>query len=248
MQAALTASEQGHTVILCEKNDRLGGVLTCEEGVPFKKKIKDYLANQARLIERAPIEVKLNTTVTPELARESAPDVIIAALGARPVIPPIKGIENKNVFSAEEVYCRPEVIGSKTIILGGGLVGVELALYLAHAGHNVMIMEMLPELNHGGNFLHQFAIDVEMKKYDIGLALGTTAVEITDEGVVGENAAGQTLYPADTVIYAIGQSPLREEADALRFCAPEFYSVGDCVVPKNILQATSMADAVARSI
>ena len=37
MQAALTAAERGHEVILCEKSDRLGGVLRCEERVPFKR-------------------------------------------------------------------------------------------------------------------------------------------------------------------------------------------------------------------
>jgi len=107
---------------------------------------------------------------------------------------------------------------------------------------------MMPALNHGGNFLHQFALDVELKKKHIKLALSTAAIEITEEGIVGETAGGQLFFAADTVVYAIGQSPLREEADALRFCAPEFYAIGDCVIAKNIMQATSMADAVARNI
>jgi hypothetical protein len=56
------------------------------------------------------------------------------------------------------------------------------------------------------------------------------------------------FFAADTVIYAIGQQPLRAEADAFRFCAPEFYQIGDCLAAKNIQQATSMAYAVARDI
>jgi NADPH-dependent 2,4-dienoyl-CoA reductase/sulfur reductase-like enzyme len=248
MQAALTTAQRGHTVILCEKNDRLGGVLICEENVPFKKKIKDYLAYLIRQVERAPIDVRLNTPVTAEVARELTPDVIIAALGARAVIPPIPGIAGENTISAEEAYRRPDAIGDRVIVLGGGLVGVELALFLADKGRDVTIVEMLPELNHGGNFLHQFALDVELKKKRVKLALSTAAVKITEEGIIGENAEGQIFFPADTVIFAIGQSPLRDEVDALRFCAPEFYAIGDCVIAKNILQATSMADAVARNI
>ncbi|NLT15207.1 MAG: FAD-dependent oxidoreductase [Clostridiales bacterium] len=248
MQAALTASNAGHKVILCEKSGRLGGSLTCEEAVPFKKKIKDYLAYQARLIANAPIEVRLNTAVTPELASALNPDVIIAALGARPVVPPVKGIGLAHVFSAEHVYEHTDSVGEKAVILGGGLVGVELAIYLASLGKDVTIMEMMPELNNGGNILHQHALDVEITRLNIRLALGTKAVEINDRGVLGCNDGGEALFEADTVIYAVGQAPLHEEADALRTSAPEFYIIGDCGIPKNIMQATSMADATARNL
>lgn len=248
MQASLTAAERGHTVILCEKRDRLGGVLTCEENVPFKKKIKEYLAWLVRQVERAPIDVRLNTPVTPDVAEGLSPDVIIAALGAQAVIPPIPGIDGKNVISAETAYHHPDAIGNRVVVLGGGLVGVELALFLADTNRNVAIVEMLPALNHGGNFLHQFALDVELRKKRVKLSLGTAAAGITDKGVDCRNAEGRLFFAADTVIYAIGQSPLREEAYALSFYAPEFYAIGDCVVAKNIMQATSMADAVARNI
>lgn len=56
------------------------------------------------------------------------------------------------------------------------------------------------------------------------------------------------LFEADTVIYAIGQQPLHDEVDALRFCAPEFHQIGDCLTPKNIQLATSMAYSIARDI
>jgi hypothetical protein len=56
------------------------------------------------------------------------------------------------------------------------------------------------------------------------------------------------LYPADTIVYAVGQQPLHDEADALRFCAPEFHQIGDCWIPRNIYQATRMAFAIARNI
>ena len=84
MQAALTAAARGHKVILCEKTGQLGGVLLCEEKVPFKKHLGEYLQHQALMISREKnIEVRLNTEVTPALARELQPDVIVAALGAR---------------------------------------------------------------------------------------------------------------------------------------------------------------------
>jgi len=248
MQAALACAERGHRVILCEKSERLGGVLNCEEGVPFKSKIKAYLAYQRREIGRAAIDVRLNTAVTPELARMLEPDAIIAALGARPLKPAIPGIDGGNVVGAEEAYKRAERLGGKIIVLGGGRVGTELAVYLATLGRKVAIMELMPRLNSGGNILHQNALDVEIAKYGIELFLGARALEIGEAGVTAECRGKTGLYEADTVIYAVGQAPLYDEAAALSLCAPEFYMGGDCAVPKNIMQATAMADACAKNI
>jgi 2,4-dienoyl-CoA reductase-like NADH-dependent reductase (Old Yellow Enzyme family)/thioredoxin reductase len=253
MQAALTASERGHEVILVEKSGSLGGALRCEEAVPFKKHLAEYLERQARFVGRAAVDVRLNTPATPELAEELRPDVIIAALGARPVVPNIKGIDGQNVCGAEDVYYNPEKAGKNVVILGGGLVGCELGIYLASLGRRVTIVEMLDSLNDGGNMLQGLAIRLELKRLGIAAHLSTKALEITGQGLVacpadGNGSGERTLFEADTVIYAVGQRPLREEAEALRFCAPEFYQIGDCLTPKNITEATRAAYNIARDI
>lgn len=252
MQAAITCAERGHKVILCEKGGRLGGTLRCEERVPFKKKLDDYIEYQVREIGKAAVEVRLNTAVTKELAEVIAPDVIIAALGARPVVPKIKGIDGKNVLSAEEAYVEPERMGKRVAILGGGLVGAELGIYLAMLGREVTIIEMLEKLNDGGNFLHMIGLEGQLAKYGIKVYLNTKAEDISEKGVVGipviDSDGSARLFEADSVIYAVGQKPLSEEALELRYCAPEFHMIGDCVVPKNIMSATSAAFTIARDI
>ena len=280
MQAALTASERGHKVILCEKADRLGGVLRCEEKVPFKRLLANYLDYQARMISRAPIEVRLGTLVTPDLARAAEADVIIAAFGARPTIPKIAGIDGENVLGAADAYYHPERTGNNVVIIGGGLVGIELGIYLSALGRSVTIIEMMEALSDGGNPVHGLALINEIRKYSIQASTATRATEINERGVIGEyvgsvftlplcptvqaavlqsNSFGRAvradteegskkLFEADTVIYAVGQQALHDEADGLRFCAPEFHQIGDCFSPKNIHQATRMAFAVARDI
>lgn len=280
MEAALIASERGHQVILCEKEDRLGGVLRCEEKVPFKRLLSKYLDYQARMISRAPIEVRLGVTVTPEYAAAAEVDVLVAALGARPRVPKIRGIDGPNVLGAEEAYYHPEKTGENVVVLGGGLVGIELAIYLAGLGRTVTIMEMMETLSDGGNPIHALALIAEIDKYNIRVTTATKAVEIDHEGVIGEyvgsactlpasptvqaavlqsntfrtvlradaEIGSRKLYLADTVVYAVGQQPLHKEADALRFCAPEFHQIGDCWAPRNIHHATRMAFAVARDI
>ena len=241
MQAALTAAERGHRVILCEKSGRLGGVLLCEEKVPFKKHLGEYLALQARRVEESGVEVRLNTPVTPELARELAPDAIVASLGARPTVPPIPGIEGANVFKAEEIYVSPEKAGRRLVILGGGLVGCELAIFMAGLGREVTLLEMAPQLNFGTNLLHGKAIGLELRRLKVDVRLNTKAAQIAPDGVTGQGSEGECFFPADTVVCALGRTPLRDEAAALALCAPEFHVIGDCVIPATIWQATEAA-------
>ena len=248
MQAALSCAERGHEVILCERAGRLGGALRCEEKVPFKKNLDRYLNAQEQAVKAAPIDLRLNTAVTPELARELAPDVIIAATGARPVKPPIPGVDGDNVLSAEYAYVHPEAVGEQVVILGAGLVGVELGIFLAMQGRKITIVEMAPEMNDGGNFLHASGLRVQIRKYGIGIHCNTRAERIAQDGVTCSAEGKSVFFPADTVVYAVGQRSIDEDALALNLCAPEFFMLGDCVTPRNIVSATGAAYTVARDI
>jgi 2,4-dienoyl-CoA reductase-like NADH-dependent reductase (Old Yellow Enzyme family)/thioredoxin reductase len=204
MQAALTAAERGHRVILCEQTDSLGGALRCEEKVPFKRLLAAYLGYQERMIAGAPIEVRLGATVTPESARDVAPDVIIAALGGTACLPAIPGVHGSNVLGAEEVYRRPELTGPRVVVLGGGLAGIELAIYLAGLGRSVTILEMMETLSDGGNPVHGLALMNEIARLQIQVSTSTKATRVDDAGVVGEYVGGAyTLPPCPTVRAAV---------------------------------------------
>lgn len=269
MEAALTAAERGHEVVLFEKSNELGGALLCEEHIPFKKNLSIYLKRQALKVQRSNVEVNMNTALTSEIARNYQPDVIISAMGARPIVPGIKGIDRKNVVGAQEVYYHPEIVGEKAVVMGGGLVGLELGLYLAQNQHDITIIEMAPgtlatppkvdgvsarmsgvmEIPAGYPFIQGIAIREEMEKLDnIRIKCSTKALEATDQGLLVEDEEGQKLLEADTIIYAIGQKPFREKSSDLSKCAPEFYQVGDCITPRNIYYATSEAYQAAMDI
>jgi 2,4-dienoyl-CoA reductase-like NADH-dependent reductase (Old Yellow Enzyme family)/NADPH-dependent 2,4-dienoyl-CoA reductase/sulfur reductase-like enzyme len=248
MQAALTAAENGHEVILCEKSGRLGGRIRCEENVPFKKHLKRYIEQRERLLAKAGVEVRLNTEVTPEYAKSTEADVIIAAIGADPLIPDIPGIDGANVIGAEEAFLNPAKVKSSALILGAGLVGTELAIYLHGLGKKVHIIEKTAQFNHGSNELHGMAVESKLAEEGIEVSFSTAAVKIDAGGVWCKTPAGERYYEADTVIYAVGQKPLTEEAMALYGCAAHFYPLGDCVTPGNIGDATAQAMTIARNI
>ena len=246
MEAAIQAAKMGHTVTLCEKTGRLGGVLNCEEKVPFKKNLGRYLRRQERLLEVNGVTVKLNTPVTPALAEELKPDVIIASLGARPVVPPVPGIEK--ALLAEDVLMNVESVKGDAVIMGAGQVGLELAIWLAQLGHKATIVEMAekPGIDIRGVAFMYYGIT--MDRLGVELRLSTKAVAVNDGSLTVETADGREDIPADTVICAVGQRPLSEEADALAFCAPEFHLIGDCAKPANVLTATRQAYAIARNL
>ncbi|MDR0817922.1 MAG: NAD(P)/FAD-dependent oxidoreductase [Clostridiales Family XIII bacterium] len=196
MQAALTAANRGHSVILCEKSGELGGALRCERKVPFKQNVQIYLDRQQALIQKHPaIYLRLNTEATPKLAEEVKPDVIIAAIGAKQLIPDIKGIDGPNVMPVEHAFLHAEEVGDRAIILGGGLSGIEMAIYLSGLGKKATIMEMADSLNFSGNIIHSMAITGEIERYGIPVVTSIRAVEISAEGVTGEYV-GSTFSPA----------------------------------------------------
>lgn len=268
MQTAITAAKRGHKVTLVEKGDRLGGCLLIEEKVPFKQNLERYLRTMARRCENDPdIEVILNTAATPEWAAERKPDVIVTALGSKPMVLPIPGIDK--AVCADEVYVNPDLAGENVAIMGGGLVGLELGLYLSGLGKKVTIVEMLPgtpatpgapkedtsasmsglmHIPAGFPFIQGDAIRYEMQYHytDMKVKCSTRALEVTDDGLkVDEEGVGEHVIPADTVIYAVGQVPLTDEALAFKPVAKEFYQIGDCVSASTIFNATSTGYQIA---
>ena len=248
MEAALTAARRGHKVILCEKGPKLGGVLLCEDKVPFKTHLKEYLERQAMLCARAGVEIRLNTTVTPEYAVAQKADVLIAALGARPVKPPVEGIDGTNVYAAEEVYLDAAKAGKKVVILGAGLVGVEMAIFLAQQGREAALVEILDRPNLENAAMHAMAVMKELRERKIPMHLNTRATKIRPDSVEIEGREGKGFLEADTVIYAAGMRAQRDDAIALSQCAPEFVMLGDCQTPKNIIAATQTAHTAAMLI
>ncbi|MCL1834610.1 MAG: NAD(P)/FAD-dependent oxidoreductase [Oscillospiraceae bacterium] len=249
MQAALTADSCGHEVILCEKGGELGGNILCEANVPFKEHLHEYILQQRMFIERTGIDVRLNTEVSTEYATILQPDAIIAAVGSEPVVPAIPGIGGANVHQAIDVFREPSLASGKTVILGAGFVGTELAIYL-HNEFNIEceIVEMLSTISDGGNHCQKQAIEDVIAQKCIPIHFDTKAIEITSGGVKCLGPEGEVTYSADTVIHAAGMSPLQEEALKFYRCAGVFHMVGECRKAADILFATSSAYTAARLI
>jgi 2,4-dienoyl-CoA reductase-like NADH-dependent reductase (Old Yellow Enzyme family)/NADPH-dependent 2,4-dienoyl-CoA reductase/sulfur reductase-like enzyme len=236
MQAAVTAAERGHEVILVEKADRLGGKLKFTDYDCHKEALRRYRDWLIRQVHKNRIDVRLNTEADQELLEYERPYAVIVAVGAEKTVPPIPGIDGAHVMHAYDAYFRQNEIGGRVVMIGGGLMGVEVGLHFADSGRDVTIVEMTDELAKDSNPIHKAALD-EMLELKCETMTSCTVVEIGVEGVKvrhnedagGANAGKEEIIPADNVLYAVGIRPNRETVEELR--ASEhyalFFSVGD---------------------
>ncbi|WP_406543673.1 FAD-dependent oxidoreductase [Clostridium ljungdahlii] len=239
MSAALQASARGHEVILFEKNSRLGGALLYEEYIPFKQDLFNYSQLLAKRLVETNIEVRLNTELTPELAKELHADIIICAVGSVPVVPPILGIDTSHkVVGIDAIHQSQPAVGDKVVILGGGLIGTETSIYLDSLGKDVTVVEMRNDYAPDTSEMHKIALEVTLKKGHVKMHLNTRAKEVTNEGLLCIDETGnEVLYPADTILVAAGMKPNSESVEALRYAAPRFFQIGDCVKVGKVLEA-----------
>lgn len=240
MEAAITAKQRGHEVVLLEKNGVLGGKLNFSRQVPFKRDLCKFMDYLIHMVEKNGVEVRLNTEATVELVEALEPDVVIAAVGAKALVPPIPGVDGANVITAEEAYRKVkagEDIGQKIAVLGGGDVGCETAVYLAQeAGKTVSLVEMTDTLAAASCAIPRTAITKEIEKC-VDAHTGSCCTRITKEGITYVDAAGEHTIQADTVVLSAGMVPQKEQAEAFRMIAGEFFPIGDCVKANNVRTA-----------
>ena len=240
MEAAITAKQRGHEVILLEKNSVLGGKLNFSRQVPFKRDLCKFMDYLIHMVEKTGVEVRLNTEATVALVESLEPDVVIAAVGAKALVPPIPGVDGANVITAEEAYRKVkagEDIGQKIAVLGGGDVGCETAVYLAQeAGKTVSLVEMTDTLAAASCAIPRTAITKEIEKC-VDAHTGSRCTGITKDGITYVDAAGEHSIQADTVVLSAGMVPQKDQAEAFRMIAGEFFPIGDCVKANNVRTA-----------
>ena len=241
LEAAITSYDRGHDVILCEKSDRLGGLVNLFARADFKSEYRRYIERQIRFVEERNIDVRLNTNVDLEYAKKIGADYIIAAIGADPIIPPIPGIDRKNVFPITEE--DESKFGEHVVIIGGGPSGAEEALYLRDKGHSVTVIEKRDRLELGAPYLQYTAVNEEYKKDTAPKAyLESEVVSINEDSVTIKNKKGELIdIPSDTVLIAVGMREKEQEAEALRDGAMEFRRIGDCLKAASVEKATRQA-------
>jgi len=240
MEAAVIASSRGHQVVLYEKGNELGGALRYAAAPSFKGDMKRYLDYLIRKTRQSGAEIRLSVAATVKAIRNDAPDVLILAVGAEPVVPDIPGIKLKHVVWAGDVDLDRVKTGGRVVVAGAGMTGCETALHLALQCKQVTIIDMLEEseIARDASLTGRLALKELLERNKVAVKTGMELVEVTDKAaVVLDNRKERQAIPADSVVLALGLRPLTAQVDKFRGLAVEEYVVGDCSKPGNLIGA-----------
>ena len=232
MQAAITAADRGHKVILCEKSDVLGGLLNFTDHTDHKIDIRNFKNVMIKEVEMCPIEVRLNCEVTPEMIADIAPEAVILAVGSDNLMLPIEGIEN--ALTAMDVYFADfKNLGKSTIVLGGGLVGCEAAADYIDNGIEATIVEMQECLMPETTGLYRTAVHDFLDKNGAKYELNAKVIKVGKDFVIAEQNGKEITLKADTVVNAMGRRS--HPVDALKEAINvPVWTIGDCTRARQI--------------
>jgi len=238
LSAAVTAARRGHDVHLFEKEDVIGGQLLLAHQPPHRGEIKNALRYFTSEVARLGIPVTLNRSFSADDARALKPAAIIVATGASAVQPDVPGADLPHVLSGWRVIAGLEQAGQTCVVVGGGLVGIEVADYLADQGKKVIMIvrsEMLKKAVHADRvyYLDRIAeLNIEVLSNMELLAVGPDWVEIKQEGRVR-----RTLHDIDNVIFCTGYASRKAETDSLEGLGIAVHYAGDVGGPRKFFQA-----------
>lgn len=239
MEAAIMAAKAGHNVQLFEKTDRLGGQFLLASIPPGKGEISAFIAWQIKQLSKLNVGVHLNTGVTEEVIESFQPDVVIVATGGKPIIPDLPGIDKPNVVTVYNVLLGKVTVGSKVVVIGGGLVGAETANHLANHGKMVTLVEMLPEIAADELGIPRMYLLKALEAGNVTILTESTVKEILDDGVVVVKGGKEEFIKADTIVLAVGSEPENKLESILEGKQLKVIKIGDAVKVRKVLDAVA---------
>lgn len=240
MEAARVAAIRGHKVSLYEKNGELGGNLIPGGSHNFKKEVRELNAWYQNELNGLPVEIHTGETITAGQLRNMNADVIVLATGSVPVMPNVPGMDDGKVLGCMDAFAHPEKVGQKVVVIGGGLVGCEMALDYAQTGKEVTVVEALPKILSAGipSPIPNGQMIPDLFEYHHVIVLENHRLSAVEDGKIILESDGQKKeLDADSVIIAVGFRPAPSMAQDLSGCGAVVYEIGDGQKVSTILHA-----------
>ena len=238
MAAAITAAGRGHRVQLFEADATLGGHLTLAHVPPHREELENALRFFRREVERRAIEVHLDHPFTADDARRLHPDEIILATGAESRTPDIPGVDLPHVVAGWRIIAGEAETGTSCVVIGGGLVGMEVADYLAHRGKRVIIVARSDLLKKAVHADRVYFLD-RIRELGIEVLTHTKVHEIGPRSVTVEPPNGwrRALLDVDSVVLCTGYVPRTRLGAELADLGVPVHLVGDVQGSRKFFEA-----------
>ena len=256
MSAATAAATRGHDVTLYEQADKLGGQLHLAGAPPGREEFVQLATDLAKQVSLRKIKVVLNRAVDADTLSHETPDVVVLATGATPTTLPIPGVDGARVVQAWDVLTGKAPTGRRVVVVGGGSVGVETALFLAEKGtlsgetlkfllvhgaetpetllqlavkgtKQVVLVEMEDRVGRDLGKTTRWGMLQDADRAGVDIRTATSVVEIADTGVRVDCDGVIEELAADTVVLAVGAEPHNPLAALVESRGIEVHVVGD---------------------
>jgi 2,4-dienoyl-CoA reductase-like NADH-dependent reductase (Old Yellow Enzyme family)/thioredoxin reductase len=253
MEAAARLKVRGHTPILCEETLKLGGQLLLAGAAPRKDEMRLVAEDRARQIVDQGVDIRMNTTVDVALIEEIKPDAVVIAIGASPIALNIPVEEDANVVGAKEILEGKGGVSGQTVVIGGGLVGLEVAEYLAErepAVSKITVVEMLSVIGKDLGSSRINGVMDNLQAHQVEKLVKTKCLEIKKDSVEAECKGESVSIPSDSVVIAIG-SRSRDTSELIEFLETKgipHYEVGDAVRARKALEAVREGAETANAV
>ena len=248
-EAARVLAIRGHQPELYEKGSRMGGNLLPGGAPEFKEDDLALAKWYETTLKDLRVPVYYNHEVTKDEVLAGDYDAVIIATGSQPKKFSLG--DDEKVYTASQVLLKEKDCGETTVIVGGGLVGCETALWLAEHGKKVTIVEALDKiLAVNGPLCHANKDMLErlVPYHGVEVVAGARVKQYENGVLTADTAEGEKTIPCDSVILAVGYREENSLYHDLEFDVPEIYLLGDAKKVSNIMYAIWDAFEVANHI
>ncbi|MFH1651616.1 MAG: FAD-dependent oxidoreductase [Chloroflexota bacterium] len=248
MEAARVCALRGHEVTLYEKR-QLGGALI-EASIPdFKADLRRLTAYYIAQLTKLGVKVVVQKA-SAQTIKDGGFEAVIVATGGLPQKPDIPGSDKPKALGALEALTESARAGNTVHVVGGGVIGVEVGLFLAEQGKKVTFTTRQDELMRDMVSFDRIAYGERLEIQKVTVLTGTRLEAVTEHGsVVVDREGRRREIRADTVVLSTGFLPDTSLRDQLeKETALHVQAVGDCVAPRRIFDAIHEGHLAARRV
>lgn len=246
LMAAITLKKRNHNPILCESSDTLGGQFLLAGETPRKAEMGKAVISMGEKAKRLGVDIRMNTTVTPELIAELHPHTVINATGSKPAVLPVPGNDGHFVVHSHNILNGTANVTGKVVVIGGGMDGMGTAEYLAAKGAKVTVLEEQEDICTDMGSIRKICTKESIHAAGIRPITGVKVTEIKEHTVIGQKEGKTVTYPCD---YVVMTGAVKRDGTALQKACYEqhigYYEIGDAGMARRAIHATREAFDIA---